>query len=184
MSKEIKNLGQLTRKQIVQDLKTRASEAEGCFFVGFNRVGAFSFNQLRNNLTKAGAKILVTKNSLFKRAFEDLKWQNCDDLLDKETGAVLVYDKDIVKTCKILVEFAKETETLEVKGATIKDKKIDAKEVKAMAKLPAKEVLLAMVVSGLAAPISGFASCLNQVVLKFLWVVSEIQKTKSQSEGK
>lgn len=184
MSKQVKKIGLLARERIVEDLKGKITESQGCFFIGFSKVGAFSFNQLRNDLTKAGAKVFITKNSLFRRAFKDLEWQDSEDMLDAETGAVLVYDKDVVGTCKVLVDFAKESETLQVKGATIGDKKIDAKAVKVMAKLPPKEVLLGMVVSGLAAPISGFASCLNQVILKFLWAIEEIKKVKGQSDKK
>ena len=179
MIKEAKKLGLLTRERIVEDLKEKISGASGCFFIGFNKVGAFGFNQLRNELTKAGAKIFVTKNSLFKRAFKDLAWQDSEDILDKETGAVLVYDDDVVKTCKVLVDFAKESETLQVKGATIDQKRIGPEDVQAMAKLPSRETLLGMVVCQLAAPITGFASCLNQVILKFLWVVEEIKKKKN-----
>lgn len=177
MAKEVKKLGLLTRERIIADLKEKISESSGCFFISFNKVRAFGFNKLRNDLTRAGAKIFVTKNSLFKRAFKDLAWQDSDDMLSKETGAVLVYD-DVVKTCKILVDFANESETLQVKGATIQEKRISPKDVQAMAKLPSREVLLGMAVSGLAAPITGFARCLNQVILKFLWVVEEIKKKK------
>jgi len=180
MSKEVKKIGLLTRERIVEDLKEKITESQGCFFIGFSKVGAFSFNQLRNDLTKVGSKVFITKNSLFKRAFKDLSWQDSEDILDAETGAVLVYDKDVVKTCKILVDFAKENEVLQVKGATIGDKKIDPNEVKAMAKLPSKEVLLGIAVSTLAAPISGMMSCLNQVILKFLWAVEEIKKKKDK----
>jgi len=182
MTKQVKKIGLLTRERIVDDLKQTIAKADACFFIGFNKVAAFSFNQLRNDLTKAGAKVFITKNSLFKRAFKDLEWHNREELLDKETGAVVVYDKDVVKTCKILVDFAKENEVLSVKGASIGTKNITSKDVQAMAKLPAKEVLLGMAVSGLAAPITGFANCLNQVILKFLWAILEINKVKGQPD--
>ncbi|MCF7908783.1 MAG: 50S ribosomal protein L10 [Candidatus Omnitrophica bacterium] len=184
MTKGVKKVGLITRERIVEDLKEKINGSSGCFFIGFNKVGAFGFNKLRNELAKAGAKIFITKNSLFKRAFKDLDWKDSDDILDKETGAVLVYDDDVVKTCKIIVDFAKESETLQVKGATIQEKKIGPKDVQAMAKLPPRETLLAMAVSGLAAPITGFATCLNQVILKFVWVVAEIRKTKDQADKK
>ncbi|MBU2251019.1 MAG: 50S ribosomal protein L10, partial [Candidatus Omnitrophica bacterium] len=112
-------------------------------------------------------------------------WTDQEGLLDKkETGAVLVYEKDLVEACKAIVDFAKESELLEVKGAQIDSKKLSAKEVQAMAKLPSREILLGMAVSGLAAPISGFARCLNQVILKFVWAVEEVRKAKEQTDKK
>ena len=89
-------------------------------------------------------------------------------------------DKDIVKTCKVLSEFAKEKEVLKVKGGVVKAKKITSDEVDTMAKLPTKEVLLGMAVYGMASPLSGFVNSLNQVILKFVWAIEEIKKVKDK----
>lgn len=180
MSNGVKKIGLLTREKIVQELKERVAGTEGLFFVGFNKVGAFPFNVLRNTLRDAKATVFVAKNSLFKKAFGELDWGDFNDLLDAETGAVFVDDKDVVKPCKILVEFAKDNEVLTIKGGMIKDKKVTSKDVEALAKLPSKEVLLGSAVSALAAPLSGFANVLNQVILKFVWAIEEIKKTKDK----
>ena len=118
---------------------------------------------------------------MFKRVFDDLGWQDQEGFLgQKETGAVLVSDKDLVSACKLMVDFAKENEVLEIKGAQISSKKMSVKEVQAMAKLPSREVLLGMAVSGLAAPLSSFSRCLNQTIAKFVWAVEAIRKTKDK----
>jgi len=181
MIKEAKKIGKLVKERMAFDLKEKITGADGCFFINFNKVQAFQFNRLRNDLTKAGAKVLVTKNSLFKRVFDDLGWKDQEGFLEqKETGAVLVSDKDVVEACKLIVNFAKENEILEIKGAQIDSKKMTVEQLQVMAKLPSREVLLGMVVSGLAAPISGFARCLNQVTAKFVWAVEEIRKKKDK----
>ena len=176
----MKKIGLLTREKIVQDLKEKVTKTEGLFFVGFSKVGAFPFNLLRNALRDSQATIFVAKNSLFKKALSELGWEDINVLLDAETGAVFVDDKDVVKPCKVLVEFAKESEALTIKGGMIKDKKVTAKEVDALAKLPSKEVLLGAAVSALASPLSGFVNALNQVILKFVWAIVEVKKTKEQ----
>jgi len=183
MAKQTKKIGLLIRERIVEALKQEVKGIEGCFFVGFNKVGAFPFNELRNNLRDSGVKVFVAKNSLFKRALGELGWEDMNSLLETETGVVIVKEDEVVNTCKILVEFTKETESLQLKGGVIKDKRVSPKDLGALAKLPSREVLISMVVSSFAAPLSGFLNTLNQIILKFVWVVEEIKKTKEQKKG-
>ena len=178
MAKEVKKIGLLTRERIVEELKQGVKDTEGCFFIGFNKVGAFSFNELRNNLRDSGTRIFVAKNSLFKRALGELGWEDVNSLLETETGIVIIKEDDVVKACKILVEFTKETETLQLKGGIIKDKRVSPKEVGVLAKLPSREVLIGTVVSTFASPLCGFLNTLNQMILKFVWVIEEIKKAK------
>jgi len=183
MAKGIKKIGLLTRERIVKDLKQGIKGTEGCFFIGFNKVGAFQFNELRNNLRDSGVRVFVAKNSLFKKALGELGWEDVDSLLATETGVVITKEDEVVKACKILAEFAKETETLQLKGGVIKDKRVSLEELGALAKLPSREVLIGMVVSTFASPLGGFLNALNQIILKFVWVVEEIKKTKEQKKG-
>ena len=182
MVKQIKKIGLLTRERIVEDLKREVKNTGGCFFVGFNKVGAFPFNELRNNLRDSGARVFVTKNSLFEKALSELGWEDVNSLLEAETGVVIIKEDDVVTTCKILVNFAKETEALQLKGGIIKDKRVSPKELVVLAKLPSREILIGTVVSTFAAPLSGFLNTLNQMILKFVWVVEEIKKAKEQKK--
>ena len=177
----MKKIGLLTREKIVENLKDKISGTQGCFFISFNKVNAFSLNILRNSLRDVQAQIFVAKNSLFKKALTELGWKDFDNLLDAETGIVCSFDKDVVVgTCKTLVDFAKESETLALKGGVINDRQITLDDINKLAKLPSKNVLLGMVVSGFAAPISGFVNTLNQIILKFVWTIEEIKKTKDK----
>lgn len=178
--KEEKKIGLLAREKIVGEIKESVNQAQACFFVSFSRLPAFPFNMLRNSLRSAEARILIAKNSLFQRALADNGWQDFDAFLALETAAVLVFDDDVVKTCKVLIEFAQEHEFLQLKGGIIKDKRVTPKEISALAKLPSQDVLRAMAVSAIASPLTGFVTTLNQVILKFLWVVEEIKKVKEQ----
>lgn len=182
MAEKTKKIGLLTRERIVEDFKQRVKDTEGYFFVGFNKVAAFSFNELRNNLRDSGAKVFVAKNSLFKKALGELGWEDLDSLLEAETGVVVIKDEDVVKACKILVDFSKDTETLQLKGGVIKDKRIGPKELGDLAKLPSREILIGTVVSTFASPLSGFLNALNQVILKFVWAIEEIKKSKEQKK--
>ena len=174
----MQKVGLLTRERIVDQVKEKIKDAQGYFFIGFSKVNAFALNNLRNDLKGVGAQIFVAKNSLFKKALEAQGVQKTEDLLSTETGAVFVSDKDVVDTCKVLVDFSKENEALVLKGGIIQGDKITSKDVVALAKLPPREVLLGIAVSTLAAPLSGFVNSLNQIILKFVWAIEEIKKKK------
>ncbi|MBN3040881.1 MAG: 50S ribosomal protein L10 [Candidatus Omnitrophica bacterium] len=177
MSKETKTIGLLTREKIVNEIKEKAKDVSGCFFISFNKLPAYPFNTLRNNLVDCGAKVFVTKNTLFQKALKEIGWDTAA-LLDTETGLVLVYDQDVVGVCKALVQFSQEFESLQLKGGLINDKPVSVNEIKSIAKLPSREAVLGMAVSGIASPLTGFLNALNQIILKFVWVVDEIKKKK------
>jgi len=178
--KGTKTIGLLTHEKIVSEIKESVKSAHACFFITFSRLPAFPLNVLRNGLRSANSRILVTKNSLFHRALSESGWQDADTFLVSETGIVFVFDYDVVKTCKVLTEFAQENEFLQLKGGVIKDKKITPKEIAALAKLPSKDILRAMAVSAIASPLTGFVTTLNQIILKFLWTVEEVKKVKEK----
>jgi len=174
----MEKVGLLTRERIVNQVEEKIKDTQGYFFIGFNKINAFALNNLRNDLKGAGAQIFVAKNSLFKRALEAQGVKEVEDLLSTETGAVFVFDKDVVGACKVLVDFSKENEAMALKGGVIQGDKITSKDVMALAKLPPKEILLGIAVSTLAAPLSGFVNSLNQIILKFVWAIEEIKKKK------
>lgn len=176
----MEKIGLLVREKIVGEIKDRISQSQGYFFIDFNKVAAFSVNNLRNDLKSSGANIFVTKNSLFKKALKESGYEELSGLLEAETGIVFAQDKGIVEACKVLVDFSKENETLKIKGAIINDKKVETKDLIAMSKLPSREVLLQMAVSGIASPLTGFMNALNQIILKFVWVVQEIKNKKEK----
>jgi large subunit ribosomal protein L10 len=180
MLKESKKIGVIARETMVAEVKEHIIVAQACFFIGFSRVQAFPFNTLRNNLREAGARVLITKNTLFKLALADIGQSVPDTFLEAETGVVFVNDEDVVKACKILVEFSQENEFIALKGGLIKDRQLTAKELISIAKLPSKEVLMGMAVSAIASPLTGLLVVMNQMILKFVWVVEEIKKVKEK----
>jgi large subunit ribosomal protein L10 len=177
----MKRVGVIAREKVIDEIKENIQKSEGYFFLNFNKVKAFSISHLRNNLRTSGSKIYVTKNTLVRKAFQDSKIE-LNNLLTSETAIVFIYDKDIVKTCKSLADFAKENEILQIKGGFIKEKPVSTAELNALARLPPKEALLAQVLNGFASPLSGFISTLNQVILKFLWIIEEVKKHKETKD--
>jgi large subunit ribosomal protein L10 len=168
------------REKIIDEVSQGISEAQGYFFINFNKLKAEAISRLRSSLSGANAKIFVTKNSLFKVAFDKNSKSELSDFITQETALIFIYDKDMVKAAKALIDFSKENESLQLRGGVIKGQKLAAENIAALAKLPSKEMLLGMAVSGFASPITGFLTALNQVILKFVWVIEEIKNKKGK----
>jgi large subunit ribosomal protein L10 len=164
-------------------VRQNIQNAQGYFFINFNKVKADALGRLRNNLSDCNTKVFVTKNSLFKIAIADKIKGSSSELLCGETAIVFIYDKDIVKACKTLVDFSKENEVLQLKGGFLGEQPLTSEELITLAKLPPKEMLMGMVVNGFAAPVTGFLCVLNQVILKFVWVIEEIKKQRTEGRG-
>jgi large subunit ribosomal protein L10 len=177
-----KTIGLAIRENIIKKVQERVSSSSVYFFVGFSNVKSSSLSQLRNQLRLVDSYVFVAKNSLINKALEGLDLERLEDYLKGETGIISVYNEDIVKPCKAIVDFAKENEAFAIKGGIIEGRKINKEELESLAKLPGREVLLGQAVSGLAAPLTGFLACLNQIILKFVWVAEEIKKVQSQDK--
>ncbi len=79
---------------------------------------------------------------------------------------------------KVLYEFSKKNDALKLIIGRMDSHILDAQTVGRIASLPSREVLLGQVCGTLKAPIQGLASVLNTLVLKLLWTLKEVEKTK------
>ncbi len=172
-------VGLLIRKKLEEKIEENVKTSFACLFVGFSKLRASQMNVLRGELRKSNSALHVFKNSLIKRAFSNLKKEIDKSFLEGLTGLVFVQSADIAKVCKLLVDFSKETESaLYLKGGFLEEKKLTKEEVLELAKLPSYEVLVGMAINVFISPLTGFLASLNQIVLKFLWLVEEIKKKK------
>ncbi len=175
-------IGLVIRKKIVEEIKERLNSAQAYVFVGFSKLKAQQLNTLRDNLKKENSLMRIFKNSLIRRAFSDLGKELDNSFVEGPTGIVFVYE-DIVKVCKLLVDFSKESEeAFYLKGGFLEEKKLNKEELLELAKLPPYEILLGKTLNAFCAPLTGFLNSLNQIILKFVWLVEEIKKKKEERD--
>lgn len=112
--------------------------------------------ELRKQLRESGVEFKVYKNTLTRRAAEIAGVAGINEFL---TGpnAVAFSNEDVVAPAKIINEFAKKNEALEIKAGIIEGNVSSADDVKALAELPSREGLLSMLLSVLQAPVRNFA---------------------------
>lgn len=118
--------------------------------------------ELRKQLREAGIEFKVYKNTLVRRAAQAAGVEGIEEFL---TGpnAIAFSTEEVVAPAKIIADFAKENEKLEIKAGIIEGKVTSVDEVKAIASLPSKEGLISMVLSVLQAPMRNFAYAVKAV---------------------
>ncbi|MDF0727590.1 50S ribosomal protein L10 [Cytobacillus sp. S13-E01] len=144
------------KKQIVTEIADKFRASKSTIVVDYRGLSVGEVTELRKQLRDAGIDFKVYKNTLTRRAAEAAELAGLNDAL---TGpnAIAFSNEDVVAPAKILNDFAKKHEALEIKAGVIEGNLATLEEVKALAELPSREGLLSMLLSVLQAPIRNFA---------------------------
>lgn len=148
------------KKAIVSELAERMKNASSGVLVDYKGITVEADTRLRRDLRSAGVKYEVVKNSLTRFAAQQIGFGALDPVLNGTT-ALATSDTDPVIPAKILSEFAKKNDKFKIKAGFVEGRLIEVEEVKALAQLPSREVLVATVLGTLNAPITGFVNVLN-----------------------
>ena len=175
----MKKIGTLYREKIIERIAHNWLESKSGVFINFSKVSASHFNMLRNSLKRDKVLMLVSKNSLIKRALATVGTGSTDDFISGSTSVVFVNNENIVKVCKMLFDFSKENQGFVLKGALLDNKRMGYDELEKISKLPSRNILIAQAIAGIASPLTGFVVTLNNVLVKFLYLVEEIKNKKS-----
>lgn len=132
---------------------------------------------LKDSLRENGARFSVVKNRMLSRAVEG----DLQEML-KGQSAMIYGEGDVVEVAKVIRNFTKENEKPTIRGGVVEGKSITADEVNQLAKLPAKEVLQAMLLGTLQAPKGQLVGVLNNKVSSLVYVL-EAARSKKEQEG-
>lgn len=148
------------KKAVVSSLVEKLQNSVAGVVVNYKGINVADDTKLRKDLRSAGVDYAVVKNTLLRRAANEVGLSDLDKVLEGTTALAVSHD-DYVSAAKILSKFAEDNKNFEVKAGFIDGKVVDTAAVESLAKLPSKEVLVAQVLGGLNAPISGFVGVLN-----------------------
>src|SRR5210317_977594 len=128
------------KKKITEDLHERFSKSAIVVVTDYKGLDVSSMNALRRKLREEDIEFQVAKNTLLIRAAKDTEVALIEDYFKGPSAVALSYT-DPVAPAKILAQFAKDNQKLEIKGGVLKNKVLDVDAIKALAKLPSREVL-------------------------------------------
>ena len=147
------------KERVVAELTERLRTTETLLVADYRGLTMPQIDDLRSKLIEHGARFSVVKNTLTRRAAEAAGSSTLLALLEGPTAiAFLESDGDPVAVAKALVDAARETRVLEVRGGLLEGRPIEAAEIESLAKLPPLDVLQGQVLAAIIAPLTGIVA--------------------------
>lgn len=147
---------------LVSEVTTKFRESSCSIVADYRGLNSTQVTNLRKALRDAGIEFQVIKNTLARRATAEAQLTDLDAYLTGPT-AIAFSKSDVVAPAKILSEFARKNDKLNLKGAIVEGKVVGPEQIKALAELPSREGMLSMLLSVLQAPVRNFALAVKAV---------------------
>jgi len=148
---------------VVEEIVGQIKSAEAVFAVDYRGISVAQAAELRARLRDSGTKFRIVKNSLTERAADEAGAEALKPMLEGPTALAFV-SGDAALAAKALNEAARAMHALEFKGGLMDSTTLSADDVRAIARLPAREVLNAQLVGTIAAPLTGLVRTLNALI--------------------
>jgi large subunit ribosomal protein L10 len=162
----------------VDELHEKLAGARAFYLTDFSGMNVKQMTQFRARLRQEGVEYVVVKNTLALRALAGLELPDVAGFFTGPTGLV-IGQSDAVTAAKVLTQFAKEFDNKPaVKAGLVERQAVGPDQVKQLAELPPKEVLLAQLAGGLQAPMARLAGGMSQLMAGFVRAVDALRQER------
>ncbi|WP_181351062.1 50S ribosomal protein L10 [Thalassobacillus sp. CUG 92003] len=150
------------KKQVVSEIADKFRNSKSAILVDYRGLDVGEDSELRRQLREAGVDYKVYKNTMTRRAVEDVELSELQENLVGPTALAFSAD-DAVAPARVLKSFSKDHKELEIKGGVIEGKIATLEQIQEIADLPDYEGLVSMLLSVLQAPVRNLAYATQQV---------------------
>lgn len=156
------------KKQVVADVTKKFQDAQSVIIVSYSGLTVEQATALRAQFRAAGVDYCVLKNTLVRRALNDLKIEGLDEVLNGPSAFAFGM-QDPISPAKIVNDFITKNskiEVLKIKAGLLGTEVMSDSQIKALAEMPSREVLLARLLGSLQSSIAGFVRVLDAIAKK------------------
>ncbi len=164
--------------KVVSALAELLSSSKATFVADYRGMDVEAVNKLRGDLRQLGVDYRVAKNTLLRLAAKGTAAECLNDCLQGPT-AVAFTAEDVAGPAKILADLSRDSKFFEIKGGFMDGKLLSVEDIKALADLPSREVLLAKLLGSINAPATNFVGVLAAVPRSLVRVLAAIQDQKA-----
>jgi large subunit ribosomal protein L10 len=165
----------------IEALATEIDESQAVFAVDYRGISVAQAAELRSKLREADATFTVVKNSLTERAADQVGAESLKALLSGPTALTFVRG-DAALAAKAVADQARATQLLPFKGGLMDGEVVDADQIRAISRLPSREVLYGQLVGIVASPISGLVRTLGGLVGGLAVALGQVREKKESGE--
>ena len=150
------------KQQHVEVISEQLKNSVSTVLVDYRGLKVSEVTELRKQLRDAGIEFKVYKNTMVRRAADSQGLSELNEFL-VGPSAIAFSNEDVIMPAKIIHEFSKKHEALEIKAGVIEGSFVPAEDVKSIASLPSRDGLLSMLLSVLQAPVRNFAYAVKAI---------------------
>ena len=151
------------KKTVVDEIINKIKDSQSVILFTYQGLTVSELSSLRRELKKVDAEVCVYKNTLVKRALDDLKI-DLDGFLEGPNA--ILFGKELLEPIKVISKFAKENDKAEIRVGIISGAKADLDEIREYATIPSREGLLTMLAGGMIQYVKDLAIGLNMYAEK------------------
>jgi len=166
-----------SKTKAIEAIKEKRSKSKIMILTDHQGLTVAQITELRDKLFEVDAQYNVVKNTLAYRAIAPENQEKMKEVLNGPSSIIFGYG-DVVAPAKILVSFAKANEKPGIKGAVMDGIFMDPSEIKKLAMLPSREVLIAKAIGGIKSPLVSLVNVLQGPIRKLAYALNEISKKK------
>ena len=153
------------KKPVVEEISAGIKDAQSVVLVDYRGLTVEQDTQLRKNLREAGVNYKVYKNTMMNFAFKGTQFEGLAPYLEGPS-AMAYSNEDATAPARVLAEFAKKADKLQIKAGVVEGTVYDAAGMAKIADIPSREVLLGRLLGSMQSPIANLARVLNQIAEK------------------
>ena len=153
------------KQPIVEEISASIKDAQSVVLVDYLGLTVEQDTQLRKALREAGVTYKVYKNTLMNFAFKGTEFEGLAPFLEGPS-AIAISTEDATAPARVLAEFAKKADKLEIKAGVVEGTVYDATGMQTIASIPSRDVLISKLLGSLQSPITNFARVMNQLAEK------------------
>ena len=161
----------------IADIAERIGDSQAIFAVDYRGITVAQIAELRSNLRAADATFTVVKNSLTERAADQVGAEALKDFLAGPTALTFVRG-DAAVAAKAIADYARTIQLLPFKGGVMDGAPLDVEQIRALSKLPAREVLYGQLVGIVASPVSGLVRTLSALLGGLAVALGQVREKK------
>lgn len=177
-SEEVINIPTEQKAQVIEATKERLLRTSAYVVMDYRGLTVAQISVLRREMRKVGGELQVLKNTLFRMAAADTDTVVDDTVLHGPTAIAFAYD-DPIGPAKVLADFIKTHPHIAIKGGAVGKHTLTPDQVKALAKIPPKPVVLSMLAGTLQAPMSQMAAGLNALPTKMVQLLQALAEKQA-----
>ena len=158
------------KEQTISELQKQIERYKGAVLANFRGLNVGQFNQIRQRLREERISFHVVKNTLMKRASKGTDLEKITPYFEGPTAMAVSYGNPVA-LLKIFLDFAKTQPALEIKVGLIEGEVIVPGEMKSVASMPSREILLAQILGGIQMPASQVGGVIHSLFQQVLGVL-------------